>query len=157
MVGSQITNLTLGPSFGHNFFLSVQMGHASALQTPTFQQLSNDIRNISIQWILGVHWDSNSQSGSSLGSVKVHSLTFFHIPGLPSWLAPLPTFTLVTSPRLGLRQDVFLQGHQSMHLFYSELEVRNWGIVEFECPTFKLQKPKLVKLERMRRENGKSN
>jgi hypothetical protein len=28
----------------------------------------------------GVHWDSNSQSGSSLGSVEVHSLTLSHIP-----------------------------------------------------------------------------
>ncbi len=27
-----------------------------------------------------VHWDSNSQSGSSLGSVDVHSLTLSHTP-----------------------------------------------------------------------------
>jgi hypothetical protein len=26
-------------------------------------------------------WDSNSQHGSSLGSVKVHSLTLFALPG----------------------------------------------------------------------------
>jgi hypothetical protein len=26
----------------------------------------------------GIHWDSNSQSGSSLGSVKVHSFTLFY-------------------------------------------------------------------------------
>jgi hypothetical protein len=37
-------------------------------------------------------WDSNSQHGSSLGSVRVHSLTLFGlsgacevIPGCPSW------------------------------------------------------------------------
>jgi len=29
---------------------------------------------------LKVHWDSNSQSGSSLGSVRVHSLTFSCTP-----------------------------------------------------------------------------
>jgi hypothetical protein len=29
---------------------------------------------------LGLHWDSNSQSGNSLGSVKVHSLTLSYIP-----------------------------------------------------------------------------
>ncbi len=29
---------------------------------------------------LGVHWDSNSQSGSSLESVEVHSLTLSHTP-----------------------------------------------------------------------------
>jgi len=30
---------------------------------------------------LGVHWDSNSQSGRSLGSVRVHSFTFSYILG----------------------------------------------------------------------------
>jgi len=29
---------------------------------------------------LGVHWDSNSQSGNSLGSVKVLSLTLSYTP-----------------------------------------------------------------------------
>ncbi len=29
---------------------------------------------------LEVHWDSNSQSGSPLGSVWVHSLTFSYTP-----------------------------------------------------------------------------
>jgi len=30
---------------------------------------------------LGVHWDFNSQSGNSLGSVRVHSFTLSYIPG----------------------------------------------------------------------------
>ncbi len=54
--------------------------------------------------------DSNSQHGSSLWSVRVHSLTFFALsracevtPGSPSWPATLPHLALVTSPRLGLR------------------------------------------------------
>ncbi len=46
---------------------------------------------------LGVHRDSNSQSGSSLGSVSLHPHTFSH----SSWPAPLQAFALVTSPRLG--------------------------------------------------------
>jgi hypothetical protein len=31
-------------------------------------------------WKLKIHWDSNSQSGSSLGSVEVYSLTLSHTP-----------------------------------------------------------------------------
>jgi hypothetical protein len=30
---------------------------------------------------LGVHWDSNSQNGNSLGNVRVHSLTLSYTPG----------------------------------------------------------------------------
>jgi hypothetical protein len=58
-------------------------------------------------------WDSNTQHGSSLGSVRVHSLTLFALlgacdvtPRFPSWLATLQTLALVASPRLGLRQDL---------------------------------------------------
>jgi hypothetical protein len=57
---------------------------------------------------LGVHWDSNSQSGSSLGSVEVHSLPLSCTHGsmqcdsrAHSWPAPLQAFFLVASPRLG--------------------------------------------------------
>jgi hypothetical protein len=53
--------------------------------------------------------------------------------------------------------DVFLQGHQTMHLFDNEFEVKDWGIVELECFIFKLQKPKSVILNWMWREKGKSN
>ncbi len=52
----------------------------------------------------GVHRDSNSQSGSSFGSVKVHSLTLSFTPGLPSWPSTLQALTLVASLRLGLQQ-----------------------------------------------------
>jgi hypothetical protein len=51
--------------------------------------------------------------------------------------------------------NVFLQGHQTMHLFDNELEVRDYGTVKLECFEFKLQKSKLVKLDQMWRENGK--
>ncbi len=54
--------------------------------------------------------DSNSHNESSLGSVKVHSLTLLALPkafevilGPPSWPATLqPPFALLVSPRLGL-------------------------------------------------------
>ncbi len=55
-------------------------------------------------------WDSNSHNGSSLGSVRVHSLTLFALlgasdvtPRSPSWPATLQPFALVVSPKLGLR------------------------------------------------------
>jgi hypothetical protein len=55
-------------------------------------------------------WDSNSQHGSSLGKVRVHSLTLFIVSGAcevthgsPSWPATLQPFTLVVIPRLGLQ------------------------------------------------------
>jgi hypothetical protein len=56
-------------------------------------------------------WDSNSQHGSSLGSVSVHPLTFFALPGAcevtpgsPFWLATFQPFALVASLRLGLQE-----------------------------------------------------
>ncbi len=55
-------------------------------------------------------WDFNSQHGSSLGSVRVHSLTLFALPGACDvthgsffWPATLQPLALVASPRLGLR------------------------------------------------------
>jgi hypothetical protein len=54
-------------------------------------------------------WDSNSQHGSSLGSVRVHALTLFALPGVCdvtlgslSWPAPLQLLALGANPRLRL-------------------------------------------------------
>jgi hypothetical protein len=54
-------------------------------------------------------WESNSHNGSSLRSVRVHSLTLFALPRAcdvtpkpPSWPATLQALALVASPRLGL-------------------------------------------------------
>jgi hypothetical protein len=54
-------------------------------------------------------WDSNSQNGSSRGSVKVHALTLFALPGAcevtprpPSLPATLQALALVTKPKLRL-------------------------------------------------------
>ncbi len=56
----------------------------------------------------GVHWDFNSQSGSSFGSVRVHSLTLSctlrsmkYDSRVHSWPAPSQALALVVSPRLG--------------------------------------------------------
>jgi len=110
---SQIVNLISGLSFGHNLCLKCSNGSCKSIfYTFTFQELSNYIRNSSIQWVLTpvslfknleVHWDSNSQNGSSLGSVRVHSLTLSYIPGsmrCDSW-ASLLAYALA-SPCLGL-------------------------------------------------------
>jgi hypothetical protein len=55
--------------------------------------------------------DSNSQSGSSLGNVDVHSFPFSYIPEnmkcdswAHSWLALLQALILVASPKLRLQQ-----------------------------------------------------
>jgi hypothetical protein len=54
-------------------------------------------------------WDSNSHNGSSLGRVRVHSLTLFAFMGAcdltpesPSWPATLQPLALVMNLRLGL-------------------------------------------------------
>jgi hypothetical protein len=59
-------------------------------------------------------WDSNSQHGSSFGSVKVHSFTLFALPraydvtpGSFSWLVTLQPLALIMSPRLGLQHHAF--------------------------------------------------
>jgi hypothetical protein len=64
-------------------------------------------------------WDSNSEHGSSLGSVRVHSFTLFALPGACdvtprsfSWPATLQPLTLVASPRLKLqhlRPSIWIQ------------------------------------------------
>jgi hypothetical protein len=88
VVRSQTANLIPGFLLTITCVSDVQMGHANPFQTSKFQELFNDIKTVSIQWVLtpvmlsknlGVHSDSNSQSGNSLGSVRVHSLTFFCI------------------------------------------------------------------------------
>jgi hypothetical protein len=59
--------------------------------------------------------DSNSQHGSSLGSVRVRTLTLFALLGAcevthesPFWPATLQPLALVASPRLRLRQIMSL-------------------------------------------------
>jgi hypothetical protein len=114
-----LANLTPGPSFGHNLRQKCPNGS---------YELTSDIyilRNFkcykecfnpmvfgpcNLSKDFGIHQDSNSQIGSSLGSVEVQSLPLSHIPRsmkcdsrAHSWPAPLQAFTLVASLRLGLR------------------------------------------------------
>jgi hypothetical protein len=78
-------------------------------------------------------WDSNSQHESSLGSVRVRSLTLFALPGAcemlpesPSWPATLQPLALVASPRLGLRQKMLTKVH---NLWSCNPLVRTWSMI----------------------------
>jgi hypothetical protein len=83
---------------------------------------------------LEVHRDSNSQNGSSLGSVSVHSLTLSYtfnllgtwnvIPWFHSWPAPLQALALVISPRLGLQQvEYFVHVYEIFLSMWKEYSV----------------------------------
>jgi hypothetical protein len=124
VVGSQIGSLTPNLSFDHNLCFKCPSGQC--------EPILGIYVSIDFQWYKGLFklmgfdpcncalniqesiWDSNSQHGSSLGSVRVHSLTLFAlsgacevIPRSPSWLATLQPLALVVSPRLGLRYNTY--------------------------------------------------
>jgi hypothetical protein len=92
------------------------MGHVSPFETFKFQKLFNDIRNLSIQWVLAlaiVFWRFGSPTpkvGACLGVwgfIPSHFSTLSRVWNVTTrlhfWSAPLQALTLVTSPRLGLR------------------------------------------------------
>ncbi len=117
MVESQIANLIPGLSFGHNLcfkcpnrscepILYIYVSLAFQWYKELFNPLGFDPYNCSLKIQESIK-TPNSQSGSSLGSVKVHSLTLSFTPGLPLGPQPYKPFTLVESPRLGLRQLVW--------------------------------------------------
>ncbi len=90
MVGNQIGNLTSGLSFGHNFYFKNPNGSCKLILDihvlRAFQWYNELINQMSFDpynhpEYLEVHWDSNFQSGSSLGIVGVHSLTLSCTPG----------------------------------------------------------------------------
>jgi hypothetical protein len=124
MVGSQIGNLTPDPSFGQNLCIKCPNGSCKPIldiYSPRAFQWYNELFNpmgfeplqlLSID--LKVHRDSNSQSGSSFGNVGFipsHSLTLSGAwnvtPSLHTWPGPSQAFTLVASPRFGLRHLFF--------------------------------------------------
>jgi hypothetical protein len=120
VVESQIANLTPGHSFGHNLcyrcpngqcepILGICASRAFRWYKERLKARSFDPWNCALK-IQKSFWDSNSQHGSSLGSVRVHALTFFALPGacevtprFSSWPTTFQPLTLVASPRLGLR------------------------------------------------------
>jgi hypothetical protein len=119
VVGSQIANLTPGPSFGHNLcfkcpngwcepILDIYVLRAFHWHKKILKPLSFDPYNrpLKIQESTG----TPTPKVELPWGVSVHSFTPSHTPRsmlcnfwLPSWPATLQTLALVTSPRLGLR------------------------------------------------------
>ncbi len=99
--------------------LSTQMGYASPFLKSMFQELFNDIKNLSIQWVLTptiALWKFGSSLGLQLPKWEftwecgVHSFTLSCTPGSMKCdsrahfrPAPLQALALVVSPRLGLQ------------------------------------------------------
>jgi hypothetical protein len=111
---------------------STQMGHASPFYTSMFQELSNDMNNYLIQWVL-TPWNCILRIWKSIGTptpkVGVHlgvwKFISSHFPTLPGawnviprlhfWLASLQVFALVANPKLGL-QHVYTWHKSKMFL-----------------------------------------
>ncbi len=120
LVGSQTANLTPGHSFGHNLRYKCPNGQCEPIlgiyasrsfwwYKERLEARSFDPCNYALK-IRKSFRDSNSPHGSSLGSVRVHALTLFALPGAcdvtpgsSSWPVTFQTLALVVSPRLGLR------------------------------------------------------
>jgi hypothetical protein len=89
-IKSQIGNLTTGPFFGHNLCFKYPNGSYELIldiyvsrDFQWYKELFNSMSFDPLQSISEnseVHWNSNSQSGSPLGSVWVHSLTLSYTP-----------------------------------------------------------------------------
>ncbi len=116
LVGSQIANLTPSLSFGHNLCCrcSNRQGEPildmySSIAFQWYKELLKAMGFDPCNHALKVResiWDSNSQHGSSLGSVRVHSLTLFALPGAcemtprcPSWPATFQPPCLGCEPK----------------------------------------------------------
>jgi hypothetical protein len=128
VVGSQTANLIPNFSFGHNLCFRCPNGQCKPILNiyasidfqwykEHFKARSFDPLNCAMK-IRKSFWDSNSQHGSPLVSVKVHSFTLFALPrtcevtpGSPSWPATFQPLALVTNPRLGLWQKLGLQDY----------------------------------------------
>ncbi len=86
MVGSQTTNLTLGPSFGHNLCFKCLNGSCDPILnisiSKAFQWYKELFKTMSFfpcNCLLKI-WESKSQSGKVLGNLGVHSLTLSYTP-----------------------------------------------------------------------------
>ncbi len=123
MVGSKIANLTPGLFFSHDLcfrcpneqckpIFDIYASISFQWYKKLFGAMGFDPWNYALK-IRESIWDSNSQHWSSLGNMRVHSLTLFALlgecevtPRSPSWPATLQPLALVVSPRLGLRQII---------------------------------------------------
>jgi hypothetical protein len=117
VVGSQTANLTPDFSFGHNLcykcpngqcepILDIYTSIAFQWYKKLFKEMGFDPCNRALK-IRESFWDSNSQHKSSLGSVRVHSLTLFALLGTsevtlgsPSWPATLQPPCLGREPKV---------------------------------------------------------
>jgi hypothetical protein len=121
VVGTQIANLTYGPSFGHNLCFNYPNGSCEPIldiYVPRVFQWYKGIFNPmgfdplqSLSEDSRIHLIPIPKVGTHLGVWKFipsHSLTFLEAwnvtPGLHTWPAPLQALSLVVSPRLGLQQ-----------------------------------------------------
>ncbi len=119
MVGSQISNLTPGPSFGYNLCFKYSSGSCKLIldiyvprSFQWYKELFNPMNFDPYNCPLKI-WKSIGTLIPKVGtiwSVGVHSLAFYCTPGsmkcdswAHSWPAPLQVLTFVASPRLGLR------------------------------------------------------
>ncbi len=120
VVGSQIANLTFGPSFGHNLCFKCPNGQSEPIldiyvsrsfhwYKELFKPLSFNPCNCPLK--IRESTEAPTPKVELPWGVRVHSLTPSHTPRsmlcdsqLPSWPATLQTLALVVSPRLRLRQ-----------------------------------------------------
>jgi len=142
------------------------MSNASPFWTSTLRDLSIDIKNATSHEVLAPQhalWSfgspfgtptlTNSQHGSSLGSVRVHSLTLFALPGACD-MTPGSTYRPATlqppclgrEPRLGLRQFLLLVSIQ--------LEMFRLQMVRIIEHNNVLQVPSTCKLQAMAFQNS---
>jgi hypothetical protein len=119
VVESQIGNLNLGPSFGHNLCFTCPNGSCKSILDiciprafQWYKDLFNPMRFVPCNHSLKI-WESivtpTPKVGAHLGVwrfIPSHFPTLSRawdmIPMLPFWLAPLQALALVVSPRLGL-------------------------------------------------------
>jgi hypothetical protein len=113
VVESQIVNLTLGLSFGHNLSCICQNGSCepildifTSISFQWYKELLKakgfDLFNRSLKF-----WESTGTPTPKMGvhlGVWVFILTLSHTPGLFSWPVLLQTLALVANPMLGLQQ-----------------------------------------------------
>jgi hypothetical protein len=115
VIGSQIGNLTLDLSFGHNLCFKCLNG---SFQTSRFKKLFNSMdfdpcnHLLKIRKSIGIPTLKMRYHLGVWGFIPSHFLTFpwtwFVTLELHSWPAPLQAFALVTSPRIGLWHKVYL-------------------------------------------------
>jgi hypothetical protein len=151
VLGSQIANLTPGLFLGHNLCFRCPNGQCELISDiyisvtfqyykEIFEPMGFDPCNCALK-IWESIWDFNFQHGSSLESVRVHSLTLFAFPRACdvspkslSWPATLQPLALVTNPRLGLRHIVW----SFLKWFKNVVHIENYGKSDNKCACNKI-------------------